>query len=178
MRLLDSLHCRLCELGLLILAAWTAPILPPPLPMLPVIVTQPVAKTDVMVVTTLPVGPAKPVVPTLPLVQIHVPLLPGDAGIAAVARTSALAYVSAVDFDGNGSSNTGRFGSGIARSGVALLGVAFWAANGTACCGSSSYSCNNTCCSGHGYLWGGPYAAVPYAAVVPSVAVLEPAVSP
>ena len=145
--------------------------------MLPVLVTQPVAPTDGMVVTRLPVVSAKPVVPTLPVVQIHVPLLPGAAGIAAVARTSALAYLSACDGNGR-SDNTGGFRCGIARSGGASLGGAFWAANGTPCCGSSSYSCNNTCCSGHGYLWGGPYAAVPYAAVVPSVAVLEPAVSP
>ena len=178
-RLADSLRFRLCELGRRILPACMAQIPPPPLPMLPVLVTQPVPPTSPMVVTTLPVVSPNPVVPTLPVVQIHVPLLPGDAGIAAVARTSALAYVSSFDFDGNGSSNTGRFGSGIARSGGALLGRTFWTPNGTPCCGSSSYSCNNTCCSGHGsLLWGVPYAAVPYAAVVPSVAVLEPAVSP
>ena len=60
--------------------------------MLPVLVTQPVAPTNGMVVTTLPVVSAKPVVPTLPVVQIHVPLLPGAADIAAVPTASALTY--------------------------------------------------------------------------------------
>ena len=144
----DFLRVRLCELGRRILPAWTAQIPPPPLPMLPVLVTQPVAPTNGMVETTLPVVSAKPVVPTLPVVQIHVPLLPGAADIAAVARASALAYLSA--FDGNGSSeNTGGIRCGIARSGGALLGGTFWASNGTPCCGSSTYSCNGTfsCCS-------------------------------
>ena len=131
----DFLRFRLCELGRRILPAWTAQIPPPPLPMLPVLVTQPVAPTNGMVETTLPVVSAKPVVPTLPVVQIHVPLLPGAADIAV---------------DGNGSSeNTGGIRCGIARSGGALLGGTFWASNGTPCCGSSTYSCNGTfsCCS-------------------------------
>jgi len=127
-RIPDSLHFRLCELGRRILPAWTAQILPPPLPMLPVMVTQPVGKTDGMVVTTLPVVTAKPVVPTLPVVQIHVPLLPRAADIAAVPAPTALAYYSA--FYSNGSpENTGGIRSCISRNGGALLRTTCWAVN-------------------------------------------------
>ena len=82
-RIPDSLRFRFPELARRILPAWTAQIPPPPLPMLPVLVTQPVAPTNGMVVTTLPVVSAKPVVPTLPVVQVHVPLLAVAANIAA-----------------------------------------------------------------------------------------------
>ena len=132
--------------------------------MLPVLVTVPVIGTDGMVVTTLPVA------------QLHVPLLPAAADIAAVPTASALAYLSALG--GNGSSeNTGQIRCGIVRSGGALLrGKHGTPCRGT-CCGSRRHAWNGTCCSRH-HICGVPSAAVPYAAVVPSVAVLEAAVSP
>ena len=129
MRLPDSLSFRLCELGRRIFSVWTAQIPPPPLPMLPVLVTQPVAPTNGMVVTTLPVVSAKPVVPTLPVVQIHVPLLPGPADIAAV-----LAYRGTFEEDAT-SENTGP----LLR--VALLRCTCCRPNGTPCCGSRSKRC-------------------------------------
>ena len=109
---------------------------PPPLPMLPVLVTGPVIATYGMVVTTLPVA------------QLHVPLLPAAADIAAVATASALAYLSALG--GNGSSeNTGQIRCGIVRSGGALIrGKHGTPCRGT-CCGSRRHAWNGTCCSRH-----------------------------
>ena len=115
--------------------------------MLPVMVTQPVGKTDGMVVTTLPVVTAKPVVPTLPVVQIHVPLLPGAADIAAVPPATAVAHISALY--GNGSpENTGGLRSCMRRSGGAFLRATCWTANGTPCWGTGIFW-NCTGCSGH-----------------------------
>ena len=109
---------------------------PPPLPMLPVLVTGPVIATYGMVVTTLPVA------------QLHVPLLPAAADIAAVPTASALAYLSALG--GNGSSeNTGQIRCGIVRSGGALIrGKHGTPCRGT-CCGSRRHAWNGTCCSRH-----------------------------
>ena len=88
--------------------------------------TQPVVPTNGMVVTTLPVVSAKLVVPTLPVVQIHVPLLPGPADIAAV-----LAYRRTFEEDGS-SEHTG------ALLRIALLRCTCCRPNGTPCCDSGT----------------------------------------